>query len=412
MASVRKVSWTYNGATKTAWQVTYTDPMTKKRPCKNFKMKKEADAYRLKVEREIEDGVHTSAARGRTTEEACEAYIRHCEDRMRDGRIGRTRHDQIKLFLVRDVIPYLGKTLFSELTIAQVEDLFSKLLKIRNMQPHTLRARFTMLKQVEDFAYRRDWTKRTVVTHAMKSFRGLQMPAQRRFKPDDVLQLLRQVGQRRARNAVRTTALTECFVSLAAFCGLRYGEIAALKEEHIRFGEGVIEVRHSLTVHDLLKSPKTRAGNRDVPMPANVAAVLRDWLAHHRLPEKRGLIFRTREGTAVTSAGFHRKRWRPLLEECGLGVEVGGDGYHFHALRGFAASWWIDNGVPVTTVAKWLGHSKPDMTLEFYARSLASQTDQRELSDRIASRLLSSVKPADFAPKNAINTREIELTPC
>lgn len=410
MATVRKVAWTHNGVTKTAWQVTYTDPVTGKRPSKNFREAKTAKAYKLKVEREIDDGTHTSLSRGRTVAETAEAFIRQCEERMQDGRIGAHRFGAIKLFLTRDVVPFLGTTMVGDLTISAVEELYSKLLKCRGLQPHVLRTRFVILKQLEDFAFRRDWTKKAVVPHAMQSFRGLETPEQRRFTTEDVLLLLQQVGQRRTRSTVRSTALTGCFVGLAAFCGLRYGEIAALREEHIRFDEGIIEVRHSLTTRDVLKGPKTKAGNRDVPMPANVAAMLRAWLDQHRIPEKRGLIFRTREGTAITSGSFHRIRWRPLLDECGLGVEIGGDAYHFHALRGFAASWWIDNGVPVTTVAKWLGHSKPDMTLEFYARSMVSRAGQRELADRMASRLLSSVTTIDVPALDATRAREVTLS--
>ena len=37
---------------------------------------------------------------------------------------------------------------------------------------------------------------------------------------------------------------------------------------------------------------------------------------------------------------------------------------HFHALRHFAASWMIENGLPLPEVASLLGHSKFDTTLQ------------------------------------------------
>ena len=44
------------------WTVRYIDPATGKRPCATFALKKDADAYKRKVEREIEDGLHVVAS--------------------------------------------------------------------------------------------------------------------------------------------------------------------------------------------------------------------------------------------------------------------------------------------------------------------------------------------------------------
>ncbi len=389
MATVRKVSWTHKGVTKQAWQVTYTDPATKKRPTKNCRTKKEADAYRLKVEKEIEAGIHTAVARTKTIAEVCDAYLCNTEERLRDGRIGRARYLIIKLTLERDLVPFLGTVLISDLTPAMIEEHYSKLLKLRTISPYILRARFVIIKQAEDFARRREWTSKSVVPLAMQSLRGLERPEPKKFTPEQVLSVLATAARRRGHMTERGCLYLQCFVNLAAFCGLRWGEISALKEENILFGEGMIRIRHSVTQWDMLKGPKSKAGNRDVPMPGHVATMLREWLGSHVIAEERGLIFRNRNGRALASGNFHRQKWLPLLAAAGLSDgEPHGDAFHFHSLRGFAASWWVDNGVPVTTVAKWLGHSKPDMTLDFYARSMASQSGQREAADRMATRLL------------------------
>ena len=66
-------------------------------------------------------------------------------------------------------------------------------------------------------------------------------------------------------------------------------------------------------------------------------------------PEPHGLVLRTSDGGRLRSGNFSTQAWRPLLSR----AKVLSDDkpYHFHALRHFAASWMIENGLPPTEVA-------------------------------------------------------------
>ena len=75
MATVTKRPWTHKGVTKEVWLVRYVDPATGKRPGKSFKMKKDADAYKRKVEREIEDGVHVGKSEAATITDVALQFI-------------------------------------------------------------------------------------------------------------------------------------------------------------------------------------------------------------------------------------------------------------------------------------------------------------------------------------------------
>src|SRR5579862_5410584 len=57
MATVTKRTWEHQGKTKAAWSVRYFD-RTGSRRGKTFELKKDADAYRRKVENEVEAGMH------------------------------------------------------------------------------------------------------------------------------------------------------------------------------------------------------------------------------------------------------------------------------------------------------------------------------------------------------------------
>ncbi len=58
MAKTVKRPWTYNGVTKWTWGVRYRDGGGKQR-FKTCKTKKDADAFRLRIENELEAGTHT-----------------------------------------------------------------------------------------------------------------------------------------------------------------------------------------------------------------------------------------------------------------------------------------------------------------------------------------------------------------
>ena len=39
---------------------------------------------------------------------------------------------------------------------------------------------------------------------------------------------------------------------------------------------------------------------------------------------------------------------------------------HFHDLRREAGSRWMDAGIPLATIQRWLGHSDPKLTAQHY----------------------------------------------
>ena len=193
------------------------------------------------------------------------------------------------------------------------------------------------------------------------------------------------------------------FVNVAAFCGLRWGEIAGLTVPCIDLDRRVLRVRHSITRWDELKEPKTRAGIRDVPMPPHIVGLLREWLELFYEENPRQMLFLgTKFGRCYKAANFHTQEWYPALKLAGLAE---GDTFHFHALRHFAASWWIDNGMSLPDVAKLLGHAKVNITLQVYAHSLASASAHSDMMDRMSRRLIEAPIVLDLTPTPALVAR-------
>ena len=158
-------------------------------------------------------------------------------------------------------------------------------------------------------------------------------------------------------------------VSLALATGLRHGELLALEWSDIDLERGVLRVERSLeqTKAGLrLKSPKTKRGRRNIGLPADTVAMLREHRKAQielRLALGQGgqpvLVFSTIEGGHRKPNGISRG-WRQTCKARKL------PRVQFHALRHTHASTLIRAGVDVLTISRRLGHSSASMTLDVY----------------------------------------------
>ena len=160
---------------------------------------------------------------------------------------------------------------------------------------------------------------------------------------------------------------------LGLLCGMRIGEVLALRWRNVDMDGKVIKVREALEEtgkHGIRsKLPKSKAGKRDITMPDEVVEAMRAYrreqlelrlqLGQGRLPDD-ALLFATLEGEPRSPSTVSRA-WGDFAGKIGL-PEV-----TFHNLRHSHASQLIDAGVDIVTISKRLGHAKPDITLRIYA---------------------------------------------
>jgi integrase len=388
MASVTKRRWTYKGQTREAWQVRYLDQTGSYRG-KQFDTKKAADAYRRRVEREIEDGEHVAATQTKTIAKACEEFLRHAEQRVIEGRIGRSRLAALRTSLETKVVPFMGAKPLRDLKAIDVEDFYGSLVRSGKLTPHSARAKVQHFKMVEDHANKRGYMKTRPVAAALRDIRGLHREPIRTFTLEEAKLLIETSGIRANNAHHRASAMLGCFVNLAAFCGLRRGEIGGLSIHHVDFDDRVIEVRSNLTEHRELKGPKTRAGIRDVPMPAHIVDMLRRWKETYYIDNPDGLLFASRSGGRL-QLNTLQPLWEKLLERAELAHEQ--RPFHFHALRHFYASMMIEAGTPLPDVAILLGHSTFDLTLQIYTHSVLKPAARHGFVERMIGRMAA---PAD-----------------
>lgn len=143
-------------------------------------------------------------------------------------------------------------------------------------------------------------------------------------------------------------------LALAAFAGLRRGELLALRREDIDFDAGFIRVRRQLVRVDgqlIEQTPKSTSGLRDVWILPELLPVL--------LSACRLLHPRTRLVACAPETLNHR--WKRLqLEE---GIE---QPYRLHDLRHTYATRLVAAGCDMAAVRYSLGHSSIKLTLDTY----------------------------------------------
>lgn len=106
--------------------------------------------------------------------------------------------------------------------------------------------------------------------------------------------------------------------------------------------------------------PKTDRSNRIVALPTFTAEALRRHLAVMADRSPDALVFRSREGTPLTTANV-RRQLRRVLEQGGI------TGVHPHMFRRTVATV-INEQASVNLAAELLGHADPKVTIERYIR--------------------------------------------
>lgn len=371
MASVAKRKWTHRGVTKEAWVVRYKDKGGAHRS-RQFDLKKDADSYRRQVENEIDSGTHVARSESRTVAQAIDEYLDDIARRHREGKCGRG----YKIAAASNLAyaeKIIGGLLIRDLTWQSVEAYYHELQRTKSnfgkpLSKTTIVNFMSQLGTMIGFSVRRGYAARNVVTDAKREIGSSAPDRIATFTRAEVKALMVALENYEQGYQERVRIQMRAMVYLAAACGLRKGEIAGLTWDAIDVEQGVVHVRQSLTPYDELKPPKTRSSVRSVPLPVAVAAAL-DAYRPHVVADDRGLIFRSRRGGEIIRFNMYRGWWR-FLDRAGLPRR------HFHALRHFAGSAWLDAGLPLTEVSRLLGHASPAVTAQVYAHAI-SDTNYR-----------------------------------
>ncbi|EHB56073.1 integrase family protein [Mycolicibacterium rhodesiae JS60] len=159
-------------------------------------------------------------------------------------------------------------------------------------------------------------------------------------------------------------------ILVLGYCGLRFGEAAALRVQDVDTQERRIRVRRSVTYvrkTGLIEGPTKNHTSRTVPVPDFLARLLATEIQGNS-PE--ALVFPSARSGSYLTLGQARYSFQKAT-----GAVAGCAGARLQDLRHTCASLAISSGANVKVVQKLLGHKTAVLTLDRYGHLFPDDLD-------------------------------------
>ena len=141
-------------------------------------------------------------------------------------------------------------------------------------------------------------------------------------------------------------------VYLAAMCGMRRSEIAALKWEDVDLENGTLTVRAATVINEdaeyVIKGTKTTAGKRTIKLFKPVLDLLK------KAPKDNEFVTEFQKPSRITNSFVY------------VTARLGLKNYRFHDLRHYAVSTMLSLNLPKNYIADYMGHETERMIDEVY----------------------------------------------
>jgi integrase len=376
--SVRKREWeTSKGEKKEAWIVDYFDQQGA-RHIKTFDLQKEARAYEATVRVDVRAGVHTSSKE--TIAQAGEKWIEDCEA----AELEAATIESYQQHLKDHIIPYIGAVKLSELTLPAVRHFMDR-LRADGRSKAMIKRVVGDLGSILADAQERGMVAQNVVRSLSKRNKGRRKTEQRK-KPR--LEIGKDIPLPEEIRAVvaHLQGRWRPLLLTAIFTGLRASELRGLRWKDIDFKKSEVHVRQRADKFKEIGAPKSRAGQRTIPMVPILANTLREWkLACPK--SEHDLVFPTGAGQVEYHSNIVTRGLGPAQVAAGVVTKGGEPKYTgLHALRHFYASWCINRredgglGLLPKRVQERMGHSSITITMDTYGHLFPSGDDGAELA--------------------------------
>lgn len=345
------------------------DPLTGKRD-RHYKTvkctKKQAEALKLKMMAEIDSGGIVTASAMKVSDwmdKWLQLYLPNIESTTRDS-----YRDKIDNYIK----PVLGSIPIKALKTDNVQSWING-LKSRGLAPKTIRNAYNNLNAA---------IKKAVVLRMIpyNPCGGVELPKMKKYQAN--VYTAAQVN-----NLLAVAANTDFYlaIAIAASTGVRRGELAALKWEHVDLTNKVIHIRENMVkagTEILEKSPKSDAGRRDISIGSDVAALLSNAKMQYFIDKAEpgfrdlGYVIHKKNGDPYRPDAI-TKKWGRFLEKHGL------PHIRLHDLRHTHATLLIQSGVSPKVVQERLGHADINITLNTYTHVMPEMA--QEAADKIDS---------------------------
>ena len=164
-------------------------------------------------------------------------------------------------------------------------------------------------------------------------------------------------------------------LALGAWGGLRLGEVRGLRWGDVDLDAGTLRVERQLTGRDITPKPtKTKASTRTVPILPALDRRLRELRAQRTtLVHPTAYVVSTHDGRPMSERNL-RRALDHAIADAELTPE-GDERLSWHVLRHSFGSYLVTElELPLTTVARTMGHRDASVTARVYARDVSDDT--------------------------------------
>ena len=248
--------------------------------------------------------------------------------------------------------PRFGSEFVADLAPAHVEGLIAGMTD-EGKSPKTILNVYTSLSSILDYGISQGWREDNPCGPVdAPSIEEADPEGINFLDPVEIAALLRAVDMHDEYGSTDRALYT-----VATKCGLRQGELLALRWRDIDWAAERVRVRASFDRKED-KTPKTKAGRRSVPLPRSAAAELERHSRVTLYPGPDDRVFCNPEnGKQALDHSKLSRRYRAALKAAGLRA------LRFHDLRHSYGTRLAAAGVDLVKIKTWMGHKDINTTM-------------------------------------------------
>jgi integrase len=337
------------------YRVRYRKPDRSQTDKRGFRTKRDAELYLASVEVAKNTGRYIDPTRSRVSiEEWMGIWVASRAD------LRASSLDRVNGVIRNHIVPRLGPIRLSELSRLHAQQWASDLSATQS--PGSVRKIVNVLSAALQLAVD-DNRISSNPAHRLKLPR--QSKVHKRFLTHaQVIQLAEEVNRKSAGEGFGLIVL------VLAYCGLRWGELCALRVEDFDPNRGRLDVRRTLLEvngYFYESSPKSYQ-ERSIPIPEVIMSLL---VRHVETKKPSDRVFVSSKNGAVLRNRTFRRGW---FDDAATAVGI--PGLTPHELRHTCASLAVSAGANVKAIQRMLGHSSAKETLDTYSDLFDSDLDQ------------------------------------
>lgn len=247
------------------------------------------------------------------------------------------------------IVPAFGDRAISSITPLDVQTWLADRKANSKLAPNTLAKAYKILRAIMESAVDAELIPRSPCR--VKGAATERVSEMRAATPEEVAAIADAADER-----------WRAMILLAAYSGLRWGELGGLRRSHVDLLHRQVRVTRQLTeIRGQLgfSTPKTNAGVRTITLPAMIVEVLEEHLGAYGQSGPDGLVFVNPDGSLLRRENFRRRVWLPACRAAGI------EALRFHDLRHTGATLAAASGAPLRAIMHRLGHASAAAAIRY-----------------------------------------------